>query len=138
MNRRERFLAICNFEPVDYVPLMRFQGFVGGAPGGWLELTGAPSAERARAMSLFPPASSATSLTAYLGIDAPELIPIQVGMWPTFEYKLLDLPEEVIPAEWLNDARLATGASGALITLTPTAGVEEEADKPETTATATP
>lgn len=94
MNRRERFLAICNFEPVDYVPIMRFHGFVGGAPGGWLDLTGAPSAERARAVSLFPPAGSTASLTAYLGIDAPELIPIHVGMWPTFEYKLLDLPED--------------------------------------------
>ena len=50
---------------------------------------------------------------------------------------LLELPQEVVPAEWLNDALLATGTGGAIITSSPTAGAEEEADKP-VTATATP
>ena len=51
---------------------------------------------------------------------------------------LLALPEEAIPAEFLNEARLATGTGGAIITSSPTTGAEEEADKPETTTTATP
>ncbi|KAA3646133.1 MAG: hypothetical protein DWQ07_07865 [Chloroflexi bacterium] len=51
---------------------------------------------------------------------------------------LLELPEEAVPADWLNAAKLATGTGGAIITSSPTAGAEEEADKPETTTTPTP
>jgi uroporphyrinogen decarboxylase len=82
MNLRERFHAICNFEPVDRVPVFRFQGCVGGF---YPELVA-----RWREEHLFPPARSAESLYDYFGLERPEIIPIELGMWPPFGYKVLE------------------------------------------------
>lgn len=82
MNQRERFAAICQFEPIDRMPLWRFQGCMGGFYGEMVE--------RWFEEHRFPPARSADSLEAYLGFESPEIIPIEVGLWPLFEPKVLE------------------------------------------------
>jgi len=82
MNQLECFRAICSFEPVDAMPLWRFQGCVGGF---YAEMV-----DRWREEEGFPPARSNDSLLAYFGMEQPELIPIEVGMWPPFETKVLE------------------------------------------------
>ncbi len=82
MNQLERFRAICNFEPVDAMPLWRFQGCVGGF---YTEMV-----DRWREEECFPPARSSDSLLTYFGMEQPELIPSDTGMWPPFETKVLE------------------------------------------------
>ena len=64
------------------MPLWRFRGCMGGFYG--------ETVERWWKVDRFPPARSAASLEAYLGLESPELIPIEVGMWPLFEPKVLE------------------------------------------------
>ena len=100
MTDRERFRAICRFEPVDRAPLFYFQGFVGG-PVGY------EARQRWLSEDLFPPARSAESLAVYFGLTCPELVPIELGMWPPFETEVLDRPSGDTEVVRLSDGTIS-------------------------------